>query len=249
MKKNKLTRNSYKRKIILFAVFIFVSVALISTGFAAWVLSSNAEHEEGVGVSVGTITEANLKITVNENNDKFLFEPKADDTSGRVHYDRTNGTNSENLSITITGKVEPMSVLGALTYRIKFNKSVVKAFELEYVKLKGIADPTTSEGSEFATTGEIKITPNQETGEFSITIEFEWGNAFKGKNPGYYYDEDPEGMRKDLSEAKETLENLRACFYGYYDELQGTTGEERDTLIKSKLTAPDITVVISATAK
>lgn len=248
MKKNKLTRNSYKRKIILFAVFIFVSVALISTGFAAWVLSSNAEHEEGVGVSVGTITEANLKITVNENNDKFLFEPKADDTSGRVHYD---GTNSENLSITITGKVEPMSVLGALTYRIKFNKSVVKAFELEYVKLKGIADPTTSEGSEFATTGEITITPNQDTGEFSITIEFEWGNAFKGKNPGNYYDEDPEGIAKNLSEAKETLENLRACFYGYYDDLQGKTGEVRDNIIKSKLTAtaPEITVVISATAK
>lgn len=246
MKKNKLTRNSYKRKIILFAVFIFVSVALISTGFAAWVLSNDAKHEEGVGVSVGTITEANLKITVNENNDKFLFEPKADDTSGRVHYD---GTNKENLSITITGKVEPMSVLGALTYRIKFNKSVVKAFELEYVKLKGIADPTTSEGSEFATTGEITITPNPETGEFSITIEFEWGDAFKGNNPGYYYDEDPEGKAKDLSEAKKTLENLRACFYGYYDELQSTTGEERDTLINSKLTAPDITVVISATAK
>lgn len=35
----KLTRNSYKRKIILFGVIVFMSIALISTGFAAWVMS------------------------------------------------------------------------------------------------------------------------------------------------------------------------------------------------------------------
>ena len=38
----RLTRNSYKRKIILFAVFVFISIALISTGFAAWVMSNDA---------------------------------------------------------------------------------------------------------------------------------------------------------------------------------------------------------------
>lgn len=39
----KLTKNSYKRKVILFGVLLFMSIALISTGFAAWIMSTNAK--------------------------------------------------------------------------------------------------------------------------------------------------------------------------------------------------------------
>ena len=48
----KLTRNSYKRKIILFGVLIFASIALISTGFAAWIMSANASKDKDGNITL-----------------------------------------------------------------------------------------------------------------------------------------------------------------------------------------------------
>ena len=62
----KLTRNSYKRKIILFGVIVFMSIALISTGFAAWVMSQEKKASTNGNVTVGAVTEGNIEITLDE---------------------------------------------------------------------------------------------------------------------------------------------------------------------------------------
>lgn len=112
----KLTRNSYKRKVILFGVLIFISIALISTGFAAWVMSTNSKKDVDPGnISVGTVTDSSL--TFNEvvmSNQNIYFEPAADDYSGRVRLGSGEGVHAESLKTTVTGNVTPKAYLGQL---------------------------------------------------------------------------------------------------------------------------------------
>ena len=54
----KITKGHYNRKLLTFGVMLFLAIALISTGFAAWIMSSGAEKGfEDENISVGVITE------------------------------------------------------------------------------------------------------------------------------------------------------------------------------------------------
>lgn len=119
----KLTRKSYKRKKIAFAAVILGGVALVSSGFAAWVLSANATGDATGGVSVSEVKDASLEMTItrqsydfkntphqwkNEtvlNGATFCFEPKENDTQGTLASGQTqnrvfnDGENFEQLKI------------------------------------------------------------------------------------------------------------------------------------------------------
>ncbi|MGM9900319.1 MAG: hypothetical protein ACI32E_07070 [Bacilli bacterium] len=125
----KLTRNSYKRKVILFGVLIFISIALISTGFAAWVMSTNSKKDVDQGnISVGTVTDSSL--TFNEvliSNKDIYFEPAADDYSGRVRLGSGEGVHAESLKTTVTGNVTPKAYLGQLKVYLVVTEGVYNA--------------------------------------------------------------------------------------------------------------------------
>ena len=125
----KLTRNSYKRKVILFGVLIFISIALISTGFAAWVMSTNSKKDVDPGnISVGTVTDSSL--TFNEvliSNQDIYFEPAAGDYSGRVRLGSGEGVHAESLKTTVTGNVTPKAYLGQLKVYLVVTEGVYDA--------------------------------------------------------------------------------------------------------------------------
>ena len=137
----KLTKKSYKRKRVLMGLALFMSIALVSTGFAAWVISSSVEKEDEGNVQVGTVTDKSIGLTVEFNDidgdekitdaDKMIkFEPKKEDMSGRVRYDgkpiydendqnkiigyTTNNYESLAISLKIT-VTDPGNVLNSLT--------------------------------------------------------------------------------------------------------------------------------------
>lgn len=60
----KLTRKSYKRKKIAFAAVILGGVALVSSGFAAWVLSADAKKESTGVTTVGTVEDNSLTMNI-----------------------------------------------------------------------------------------------------------------------------------------------------------------------------------------
>ncbi len=60
----KLTRKSYKRKKVAFAAVVLGGVALVSSGFAAFVLSANAEQKNEGGIQVGTVKNGALTMRV-----------------------------------------------------------------------------------------------------------------------------------------------------------------------------------------
>lgn len=175
----KLTRNSYKRKIILFGVIVFMSIALISTGFAAWVMSQEKKQSTSGNVTVGAVTEGNIEVILDELTVKdFKFEPKESDKTGRV---RNDGTNFESLTVTVTGTIKNTQFLDVNNTTIKMivKDEVKQAETAGYIILPECAN------------SEVVLTLTESgTNEkkFSYDITFKWGSKFGGENPGEYYD-------------------------------------------------------------
>ncbi len=173
----KLTRNSYKRKIILFGVIVFMSIALISTGFAAWVMSQEKKQSKSGNVTVGAVTEGNIEVILDELTVKdFKFEPKESDTTGRV---RNDNTNFESLTVTVTGTIKNTQFLKEATIKMNVKDTVKQAETAGYIILPECAN------------SEVVLTLTESgTNEkkFSYDITFKWGSKFGGENPGEYYD-------------------------------------------------------------
>lgn len=175
----KLTRNSYKRKIILFGVIVFMSIALISTGFAAWVMSQEKKQSTSGNVTVGAVTEGNIEVILDPLTVKdFKFEPKESDTTGRV---RNDNTNFESLTVTVTGTIKNTQFLKEATIKMNVKDAVKQAETAGYIILPECAN------------SEVVLTLTESgTNEkkFSYDITFKWGSKFGGENPGEYYDSD-----------------------------------------------------------
>lgn len=234
MGKTRLTRNSYKRKIILFGIFIFVSISLISTGFAAWVMSSDAKEETEGNVEVGLVTDASIKIEFNKSAIEahtFYFEPAKDDHSGRVRLD--SNELHEVLELTVEGEISNPEILATdgFTIQMSLPEGMQKAVELNYIVApECVAAP-------------VAVAVDGSDGTFTYTIKFKWGSAFGGQNPSLYFDNDSTGLTVADEDVKVALENLRACVYNYYDELTAATdraavitAHASDAMPKFKLT-------------
>ena len=115
----RLTLKSFRRKRIAMGLALFASTALVSTGFAAWIVSSTANEGGNGSVSMGQITDAALAITINnsENLVKFSFGPLANDDRCIVKYDDNDGE-AEALSITVSGRIDNAQYLDDLTIQM-----------------------------------------------------------------------------------------------------------------------------------
>ena len=207
----KLTRRSYNRKLLVFGISIFMAVAMISTGFATWVMSSLADKEAGAPVVVGTVTDASMSIVVDQLNDEdqwtgatLSFDAPADDASGRVYA--AAGSAGETLELPISGYVTNSEAMGSLTVQITLPESLQAAISANYIAI---------EDADHYADGVLTITFNASDLEahstiagakvFSYTLTFEWGTAFGGMNPSLYFDVDNAGKLVSDADMKDTM--------------------------------------------
>lgn len=156
----KLTRKSYKRKKIAFAAVVFGGVALVSSGFAAWVISAGKDANENGSVTVGQVVEANLgmkiewKVTGAEDKTytaiadegpnankagNYSFNCSKSVTSGRFRYgtgsDVTDGSDADQC-LSLTFRVTVTSSLdnfGSLNVTFANNEKIDAAAKSNYI--------------------------------------------------------------------------------------------------------------------
>lgn len=262
-KRIKLTRKSYKRNIIVFGLMLFMGIALISTGFATWVLSQDTTLEQGGNVEVGIVEDNALEITdvryftvyngadaegnveltgENIKNElAFYFEPTADDKQGRVKA--REGDHTEQMTLYIVGKVSPMNFIDDFNVSLTFGDEAQTAQVMAAVNNKYIILPECAAegGVNIMEDGVIKDTVSiKEDGTFVIKVAFGWGEHFNYKNPGDYYDNDTAGKAVGYNEMKSALQNLRACIHG------STYNEEG---VEEGGAAPEFKITLTVTAK
>ena len=226
---SKITRRSYKRKKIVMGLALLGAIGLVSTGFAAWVLSSNANKEQGTGLKVGQVAESSMEIQELEvkgldtkrgsetlgseiPTTVFSFNPKYNDNTGRVRYGAEGDECGERLSLTITGKVTEAQNLGSLTIGPKSVPDKVLQAETDgYIVvpacLKGVV--TLSNPADYTVTTNDGIS----VASFTYKVEFLWGSLFNGMNPAEYYDDLTEEQASN-SEINQKLTNMHSLLDG-----------------------------------
>lgn len=238
----RLTRNSYKRKIILFAVFVFISIALISTGFAAWVMSNDATGTANGNVSVGVVADSSLGIEFNKEAFEaftYQFEPAKDDNTGRVRLEKSvdgSVVPYEQLTFTITGKITNPDILASLTVEVELPAGIQAAITEGFIVAPECAGKA------------IEVTVDKKTGEFSYEIAFGWGSKFGNINPSLYYDNNEEGLKVSNADVKKNLEDLRAYVYGYYSQFN-EDGTNRAEIIAANSSKPMPTFKVTIVAQ
>lgn len=251
----KLTRKSYKRKIIALGVAAFISLSLIATGFAAWVLTATAETTAEENITIGTTKETAIEIgeiAFNNNIKDFAFEPKDTDRSGRV---RGEEGASESLAVEVICTINKISFVERITVSFELPAGVKAAVDAGYIVAPEIANaPIEITTPDMACGGDDTYWSYEPHGDNSATLkvklEFEWGSEFGGMNPGEYYDNDPVGKTVDFDAMKRALDTFKATLHGStYDEYmaldQTATGGED---LRDSLPAPKYKLVISASA-
>lgn len=197
----KLTKKSYQRKAMVVGGIIFASCALFATGFAAFVVSSSAFYGINGKVNVGTISDKSITFTdVALSDPNFSFDAKEGDNTGRVRWD---GTNSENLETTVTGKFSPSDYVNEFTVELRLgtwsdsNKDVAvdaaaeagidAAIEAKYI----VAPDCYKKPFKLSFSGEgAQITEAEEkVASFTYKIAFQWGEHFNHMNPSEFYDQ------------------------------------------------------------
>lgn len=222
----KFTRRGYKRRKVFLGLCLFASVALISTGFASWIISAGSKDTTDGDVTVGVVQDSSVEILINETTDslgnvldrKFMFEPKKDDLSGRVQYD---GTNFEILSITVSGTVKNAHFITSSSIKMEVPESVKDAATQGYIVLPACVTDT---GVALSLTD----TDDDTVKTFTYEIAFTWGEKFNFTNPGEYYDIDSVGKTISDADVKTELENFRKAMLG---TKYGTTDETLDFVV------------------
>lgn len=163
----RLTRRSYKRKIITLGVSLFSALAMFATGFASWIISSDATATDDGNVHVGVVENQSVTIEPGYQGGAYTdvnliaFEPAAGDMlkgqndtpytaeelalgyGGRVFSD--NGK-FESMKIVLKAVITGVSNIGGDGLTIRFSAlpaGVRAAATAGYIELPEAADGAT----------------------------------------------------------------------------------------------------------
>lgn len=128
----KVTRHAFSKKAIMITASLFVTLALITTGFAAWLISSGASGEGTGNITTATIDDARLGLTVAmaEGKDFVCFGPQAGDDHPHIMHDPSKEgekDDKEVLVATVTGTIKNYDRLKEFKITIKISDKALTA--------------------------------------------------------------------------------------------------------------------------
>lgn len=198
---NKFKKSS-KAKSLTFGIAILSSAAIVSTGFAAWVITGGAEASVSGTITADTVERKDHKITIGSNLESIYFGAPA--TMDIANAWLSNSGETETLILTKTFTVANVDTkptndnIGNLIdgTKTKLEESTETAEANKYSKaatdgyvaalpevILGSTDPKKEAVG-------IYINPNSYSGNtatFDLKIVFGWGSEFGNINPYLYF--------------------------------------------------------------
>lgn len=242
-------KSKSRRKWLLGGSLAFASVALLTTGFATWVIGVTKTSGDGqVNIDVDTAKDNSVELTF-----------KLDETDHKISVAEDAGTSNTNLTIERDGsegdtepdwtiKIKDLNVVVGETFyeSLKGKQDLKIVFELQ----KDVAeaeDKNSVTDDKVGVRGETESPWNYitlEKSEFNVTLpatyptdgkiydisdtdktfSFAWGSYFDGKAPSVFYKEKEESKgSKTLREYyQKALQELQAMKTALTDELKLT---------------------------
>lgn len=253
----KTTRKSFSRKAIIIIASVFLVISLTATGFAAWLISNDANADKSGNVTVSDISDQILGVTIDTATpEKINFGPAKGDTTGNIQYVSNDAEDVESLKVTVKGTVKNFDTMKEMEVSIKVPDSVIKAagYKLnedgntysedvslpKYIELPAGAQDSNGNyivsGSKVFYNKESKIgekpvfTVSATEATFEFVIEFRWGALFENENPSLYLDGEVSGKTIDETELAKLLAvaNVGKAVENHYTKL--TAEAKRDIL-------------------
>lgn len=193
-----------KRKGIILLSSIFACVALMATGFAAFVISYTTTGEATGNIDVDTVENNAFILEVVdgfESPESIVYGPIDSYTGENPWLVYTDDGKMEHLTTTIKVTCTNADKLAStpLQVTVTANDVYTEANTNGYVG----ALPTIGNGIDVSLDG-----IEDGVGTYTITITFSWGTAFNGFNPIVYYN--PLPAEDYAAEATANLEALKA---------------------------------------
>ena len=215
--------NKFKKKtrskMIAASIAILSSAAVVSTGFAAWVISGGDTNSDVSGtITADTVTDEIHKITITNqtNNEVYFGAPEGEQSN--TAWLKNDGSKKEKLKPSITFTVaglktkitEPNKLFKSISLTEKTETAEANKYSTAFGK-KVVADlPEITIGTTFDSSvgddSKIYLASDSfanNTQTFTVTMVFKWGTEFKGVNPYTHYAGTT--YTKDLASSAETL--------------------------------------------
>ena len=146
------TRRGFGRRALSFGLAIFCAITLMSVGFAAWVLSNNANIDSTGGIKTETITDKSVNLVItNAGKDKVLYDEldengngikgkeqnlvfghlPVDNPDANQGFIQTDGEEgyalNEDLTFTVKGTADNIDKIGQLRFQVRVPDSLIAA--------------------------------------------------------------------------------------------------------------------------
>ena len=190
------------------SVFLVSSIlgctALISVGFAAWVITGSPATKEATGTIQVDTVDNNIVSFVDEqcswvgSNNQIIFGGRAAEEG-----DWLVNENLENLTVTYHFVIENYAALDSVSATITAsNGNYASAVSKGYVG--ELPTYTIEHGDEGFTTVDGQLTQMA----YDLEITFSWGTAFGGNNPMDYYNDEGKTAATHGADAEQKLTEL-----------------------------------------
>ncbi|MCI5746157.1 MAG: hypothetical protein MR270_07770 [Erysipelotrichaceae bacterium] len=201
-----------KRKGIVLAASILGSIAIVSTGFASWVISAPSSAIENGSIKVENVDDKRVVLTPTLTtktsgslDDQVVFGTP--ETTGSSGWLTNTSIGKQNLEFTLSVTAVYKDGRGA---KPTGNISVT------FTPSKTIADDTLIKVPTFT-----PATKALSEGSASFDVTFGWGTKFESTNPYTYYNaKDPNGIK---SETTTWADDAKANLTALYDLVNGMT--------------------------
>ena len=227
-----------KRKWVAGGLAAFASIALLTTGFATWVVGTEIiEDKDDVSVTVDTANNKSVVFTADLTQDSAIQLKEGSLTDGglvNIPAEKdlgVNGTEVNNAFLTLKG-VKFKVVYGTsytLPSKIKFEFVEPASGETDYASV-AVQDAnnkfnTIRTGSPFSylavpedvsvNDSGVEVTGSTKTLKITTDLVFKWGNFFEGKTPANYYN------GKTIEATSDNYEKITAELNAMKDQLNG----------------------------
>lgn len=239
-------KSKSRRKWLIGGSLAFASVALLTTGFATWVIGTTKTSGDGevhIGADTAKDNSVELTFSLDDTDNKIFVSEAVGDTNPNLKIER--GESEANTEPDWTIKIKNLNVVVGETFyeSLKGKQDLKIVFELQKDGANSVTEDKVGVRGETGSPwnyiklakSEFDVTlPNAypaggkiyDISDTDKTFSFTWGSYFDGKAPSVFYKE------------KEPTEGLREYYQKALKELQA---------MKTALTAGTGTLKLTAT--
>lgn len=214
-------RRTYKNALAI-GIASFSSIALLSTGLAAFVIIGSPTETVNGGIKVEEVIDNDITLTINHVAERqIVLDAAPEDNEGRVQLepDSTGAVLTTTVSGTIGVGADKTFEDIDLTYKVLVyqetdpgdDPSTISdgTFKDDYMKDRVVFVP-----EELVLGALNTIDIDGANGTFTFDFGFAWGSKYDGTNPSIYYDDHVDGQEVSNADVVTDLEELKSLLDG-----------------------------------